>query len=261
MSLAFPPQTRYEQPKMNDQIVLEPIGHLRSCYPEKFGTPRQPGLVPEATAELEIVPSLQPELAFEGLEKFSHVWLIFGFHKNTNSTYRPKVHPPRLEGKTIGVFATRSPHRPNPIGLSLVRLEKISNNTLFLSGVDLIDGTPIYDIKPYITAIESIPKAQTGWVDSATDPKIEFEWPAEQAKELENWAKSSKKPELKNLIEATLKRDPRPLVYRGYEDKEQSKYREIHAVRLFEGDVHFRFTSPNHVQIVKIMPQTQVTKP
>ncbi len=206
-----------------------------------------------------MLPQLQPELALDGLEKFSHVWLIFGFHRNTNSTYRPKVHPPRLEGKTTGVFATRSPHRPNSLGLSLVRLDKIEGSTLFFSGVDLIDGTPIYDIKPYLAQIESVPEARMGWVDSAKDPEIEFEWPEPQAEALEKWANSTNRPELKDLIEATLKRDPRPLVYRGFEDQTVGKYREIHAVRLFEGDVHFKFTSPNHVQIVSIIPQTQVT--
>lgn len=246
---------------MIDQIVLKPIGHLRSCYPEKFGTPRQPGLVPEATAELEIVSHLQPELALQGIEEFSHVWLIFGFHKNTNSTYRPKVHPPRLEGKTIGVFATRSPHRPNSLGLSLVRLEKTCGATLFLSGVDLIDGTPIYDIKPYIAQVESVPQARMGWVDSARDPEITFDWPADQIQALESWAIVSNRPNLRNLVEATLKRDPRPLVYRGYEEQTQPKYREIHALRLFDGDIHFRFMSSNHVQIVKIIPRMQVTDP
>lgn len=240
---------------MSEELVLTPIGHLRSCYPEKFGTPRQPGLVPEATAELTLNRDLQPELALQGLAEFSHVWLIFGFHRNSNSVYRPKVHPPRLQGKTIGVFATRSPHRPNPLGLSLVCLKKIAGSTLFFSGVDLIDGTPIYDIKPYVAEIESLPDAGKGWVESAKDPDIEFEWPAEQAQELEKWATRTNRPALKSLVEGTLKRDPRPLVYRGYEDQPEAKYRETHAVRLFEGDVHFRFTSPYHVQIVKIIPQ------
>lgn len=243
--------------------AFKPIGFLRSCYPEKFGTPRQPGLVPQATGELEILPEFQGELALEGLSEFSHVWLIFGFHRNrddqaTESKYRPKVHPPRLGGKSIGVFATRSPHRPNPIGLSLVKLEKVEGRRLFVSGIDLIDGTPVYDIKPYLPAIESRPEAKAGWSEQATDPQIEFEWPSEQKQILEQWSLSSGRPDLRELVEATLSRDPRPLVYRGFEQATECKYRQTHAVRLFEGDVHFTFTAPNRIRIDKVLTDFQL---
>lgn len=239
---------------MSDELLLKPIGILRSCYPDKFGTPRQPGLVPQATAELEIRPEFQGEFALEGLQEFSHVWLIFGFHRNTNgSKYRPKVHPPRLEGKSIGVFATRSPHRPNPLGLSLVKLEKVEGRRLWLSGIDMIDGTPIYDVKPYLPEVESRPGATAGWSDRATDPEIEFEWPEKPSQDLQRWQRESGRSDLRNLVEATLKRDPRPLVYRGFEGEDVGKYRQSHAVRLFEGDIHFSFTSPNRIRIDKIL--------
>ena len=104
---------------------VTPIGFLKSCYPDKFGTPRQPGLVSGARAELKLRSDLQPELALQGLEGFSHIWLIFIFHKNQSARYHAKVHPPRLKGEPIGLFATRTPHRPNPIGLSLVELVEI----------------------------------------------------------------------------------------------------------------------------------------
>ncbi|RYZ79837.1 MAG: tRNA (N6-threonylcarbamoyladenosine(37)-N6)-methyltransferase TrmO, partial [Proteobacteria bacterium] len=130
-------------------MQLTPIGTLESCYRDKFGTPRQPGLSPEAWSKLKIRADLQPAQALEGLEKFSHVWLIFEFHQNKTARYHAKVHPPRLGGESMGVFATRSPHRPNPLGLSLVKLVKIEGDCLFFAGADLVDGTPIFDIKPY----------------------------------------------------------------------------------------------------------------
>lgn len=144
-----------------------PIGLLRSCFREKFGTPRQPHLTPGATASLTVAAEYLPEQSLIGLERFSHVWLISHLHLNTNMKFLPKVHPPRLKGRTIGLFASRSPHRPNPLGLSLARLIKVSGDTLHLSGIDLIDGTPILDVKPYIPECDSVPEASAGWTVDA----------------------------------------------------------------------------------------------
>lgn len=143
------------------------IGLLRSCFREKFGTPRQPHLVPGATAALTILPEFLPAQSLLGLEGFSHVWLISRFHLNTNKKFLPKVHPPRLKGRTVGLFASRSPHRPSPLGLSLARLIKIEKDTLYLAGIDLIDGTPILDVKPYIPDCDSVPDASAGWTADA----------------------------------------------------------------------------------------------
>ena len=148
-----------------DQIYsFKPIGILSSCYPDKFGIPRQSGIVKKVYSELKLRSDLQPELALQGLAGYSHVWLQFVFHQNTSTKYHAKIHPPRLDGESIGVFATRSPHRPNPIGLSLVELVEIKNDILILAGVDLVDGTPILDVKPYLPAFESIPSARAGWM-------------------------------------------------------------------------------------------------
>lgn len=143
------------------------IGTLRSCFREKFGTPRQPHLAPAATATLTISPEHRPEQSLIGLGGFSHVWLISYFHLNTNKKPLPKVHPPRLKGRTVGLFASRSPHRPSPIGLSLARLVKVEGNTLHLSGIDLVDGTPILDVKPYIPDCDGAPGATAGWTADA----------------------------------------------------------------------------------------------
>src|SRR3954463_4060851 len=136
-------------------FIFPAIGIIHSCFKEKFGIPRQPGLAPLATAQLELLPPYDNRAALEGLETCSHIWLQFVFHANKRDAWKPKVKPPRLGGnKSLGVFATRSPTRPAPIGLSVVKLDGISeaDGKLFLnlSGIDLLDGTPVLDIKPYV---------------------------------------------------------------------------------------------------------------
>lgn len=230
---------------------MQIIGIVESCYRDKFGTPRQPGLVPSSMAKIVLDKEWQPEQALEGLEGFSHLWVIFAFHQNKNLTYHAKVHPPRMGGKQIGVFATRSPHRPNPIGLSLVKIEKITNNEIFISGVDLIDGTPVLDIKPYLPEIESIADARSGWTQEVSVTTKEVVWSAEISAQLEAWEKKIQTPGLRQLIEETLSLDPRPVVYRGFEGKE-SPYRQHHAVRLYDGDIHFEFETPTRIVIREI---------
>lgn len=236
-----------------ESFRFEPIGVLESCFTDKFGTPRQPGLVPAAKGFLRLNRKLQPEYASEGLKEFSHLWLIFVFHELKEYQYRPKIHPPRLKGKSIGVFASRSPHRPNPIGLSLVQILEVLPDGLWLGGVDLVNGTPILDIKPYIPEVEAIPEAQSGWVDEvqASDMKaeIQVEWSEAAAQALASWQLQKQGVNLRDLIEQTLKLDPRPLVYRGFEGSDASPYRQSHAVRIYEGDVHFKFTSEARVEV------------
>ncbi|HEX4046180.1 MAG TPA: tRNA (N6-threonylcarbamoyladenosine(37)-N6)-methyltransferase TrmO, partial [Elusimicrobiota bacterium] len=157
--------------------ALSVVGILKSCFREKFGTPRQPHLVPGATATLKIDRRYQPEQSLAGLERFSRVWLLSYFHLNTNTRFSSKVHPPRLKGETIGLFASRSPHRPSPIGLSVARLVKIEGDTLHLSGIDLVDGTPILDVKPYVPESDSFPDSSAGWTQDSPFPslKVAFE--------------------------------------------------------------------------------------
>lgn len=240
---------------MNFEAIndIKPIGYLESSYRDKFGTPRQPGLSPHAWSRLKIRADLQPEQALEGLEKFSHIWLVFVFHQNKVSRYHAKVHPPRLGGESMGVFATRSPHRPNPIGLSLVELVRIEGDSLILAGADLVDGTPILDIKPYLPEVESKPEARTGWLNKAEKKQITVEFSEEAEAFLQNWQKSHPDKKLREIIVDTLKLDPRPVLYRGYEN-EESPYRSNHAFRLLDGDVHFRFNSPESVVVFNILP-------
>lgn len=209
-----------------------------------------------ARAELKIRADLQPELSLQGIEGFTHIWLIFLFHKNETARYHAKIHPPRLEGETMGLFATRTPHRPNPIGLSLVELIKVEKDTLILAGADLIDGTPVLDIKPYLPHIESKPLAKAGWSGSNEKREVQVEFSGEAAETLAAWQEKMPEVDLKNHIQDVLSLDPRPLVYKGYEGQ-KGPYRQEHRVRLYDGDVHFEFMSPELVRVQKIVWELQ----
>ncbi len=144
--------------------VVRPVAILRTPFAEKFGVPRQSGLVPEAEGRVEFLPEFSAPEFTRGLEAFSHVWLITGFHQNPKWTSGATVRPPRLGGnERLGVFASRAPHRPNDLGLSLVQLVAMEPGVLRIAGVDAVDGTPVYDVKPYLPWVEARPDATTGW--------------------------------------------------------------------------------------------------
>jgi tRNA-Thr(GGU) m(6)t(6)A37 methyltransferase TsaA len=238
---------------MSDTLFsFTPIGYLKSCYPDKFGVPRQSGLVKKAISELTIKSEFQPEISLQGLLGYSHLWLQFVFHLNSSVRFHAKVHPPRLDGESIGLFATRSPHRPNPIGLSLVEIVEIKNDTLVLAGADLVDGTPILDIKPYLPHFESLPEARGGWARDVSEQEINVEFSSKSMEILQKWIEKSGRPELKEVISDVLKQDPRPVLYKGFEAQE-SPYRNKHAFRLYDGDIHFEFTSKNQVIVFDIL--------
>ena len=149
-------------------LPMRPIGYIRTPFPDKFGTPRQPALVPSAEGTLLIEPWVGGPEVVRGLEGFSHVWLLFWFHHAKDR--KAVVRPPRLKGKEkVGIFATRAPHRPNPIGMSVCRLLSIERvNTrimLRLGGIDLVDKTPIFDVKPYLPYTDALPQATSGWAE------------------------------------------------------------------------------------------------
>jgi tRNA (adenine37-N6)-methyltransferase len=234
-------------------LTVTPIGTLESCYLDKFGTPRQPGLVPMSFGRIKILPEWQPADSLQGLEAFSHIWVLFHFNQNQVSHFHAKVHPPRMGGEKIGVFATRSPHRPNPIGLSLVKLEKIEKNFVYISGIDIVDGTPVLDIKPYLNYVESIPDAVSGWVQNKAEYDIEVIFPDQAQAKLDKITKEHPEYNFKELVVSTLKLDPRPTVYKGYESEKNSPYRQSHAVRIIQYDVHFEFISKQQIQVVDII--------
>jgi tRNA (adenine37-N6)-methyltransferase len=147
---------------------LRPIAILRTPFAEKFGVPRQSGLIPEAEGLVEFLPEFSSDDFTRGLTAFSHVWLITGFHENPPWTGTATVRPPRLGGnERVGVFASRAPNRPNSLGLSLVRLLTVEAGALRVAGIDAVDGTPVYDVKPYLPWCEAVPEATADWAQVA----------------------------------------------------------------------------------------------
>jgi tRNA-Thr(GGU) m(6)t(6)A37 methyltransferase TsaA len=203
---------------------VEPIATIHTPYKEKFATPRQPGLAPTVRARVELHPEFSSPEAVRGLEGFSHLWLIFLFHQTLGQGWKPTVRPPRLGGnQRVGVFACRSPFRPNPIGLSAVKLLSInceqSKVILEVQGADLIDGTPILDIKPYLPYTDSIVEASGGFADRAPEALLRIEFTAQAQLHLAKF--SMQTPELESLISETLSLDPRPAYKRDSDDERE----------------------------------------
>jgi len=217
---------------------LEPIGTIRSCFKEKFGIPRQPGLAPAAKATLVFDPPFNQPEALSGLEAFSHIWLIYMFHGVEPGKWKPTVRPPRLGGnQRTGVFATRSNFCPNPIGLSVVKLEKIISSgpdaCLELGGVDLLDGTPVLDIKPYLPYADSIADAAGGFAPAAPEPCLAVEFTPE-ARKISERLEAGPYPDIMNLIQQMLRLDPRP-AYSGDTVPDRT-----YGIRIFNVDVKWQ---------------------
>ncbi|MBU0681676.1 MAG: tRNA (N6-threonylcarbamoyladenosine(37)-N6)-methyltransferase TrmO [Proteobacteria bacterium] len=215
---------------------MEPIAIIRSCFTDKFGIPRQPGLVPASTARLEMLPPYSRPEAVEGLAEFSHIWVFFLFHQAVARGWKPTVRPPRLGGnKRVGVFASRSPQRPNFIGSSVVRLEKISVNnkivTIHVSGVDFLDMTPVLDIKPYVPYSDSVPNASCGYAHEPT-PSFDIVFTPEVLEFCLQY-KTETKQDLKELISQILAQDPRP----AYHDEDNREY----GMSLWDLNIRFAF--------------------
>ena len=188
---------------------IRPIAHIHTDFPSKFGIPRQSGLVKELKAMIVMEPEYRDPEAFRGIEGFSHIWLIWQFSQALRCKWSPTVRPPRLGGnRRMGVFATRSPFRPNSIGLSAVRLEKTDlrhpkfGPVLYVAGADLMDGTPIFDIKPYIPYADSYPKARGGFSEEGPARGLRVEIPEALLNQLPE--------EKREALKRVLAEDPRP---------------------------------------------------
>lgn len=235
-----------------DALTLSPIAIARSCFKDKFGVPRQPGLTRHAHAQLVIAPPFSREDAFRGLESASHLWLIFQFHEAVRAEWRPVVRPPRLGGnRKVGVFASRSPFRPNSLGLSVVRNHGIGrdddgNLVLRISDHDLIDGTPILDIKPYLPFCDSVPQASLGWADSAPTDRLEVAFLPEAEQQLAALA-PERYPDLKALIADVVSYDPRPSFRRGRDED------RIYGAHLYDLNVRFQFVHEDAVERVQVL--------
>jgi tRNA (adenine37-N6)-methyltransferase len=155
----------YEPSGMTAEVTFTPIGVARTPFADRASAPRQPSASREARGTIELFPGRDFEHALEDLEGWDRLWVVFCFHENPPGVWRPKVLPPRSAGKRRGVFSTRSPHRPNPIGLSVVRLDEVRGLVLHVRDVDMLDGTPVLDLKPYVPYADAFPGARTGWLE------------------------------------------------------------------------------------------------
>lgn len=215
------------------------IGVIRSPYKEKFAVPRQPGLVKDGGGELRLLAPYNQADAVRGLEAFSHLWLLFVFHQTMEGGWRPTVRPPRLGGNArMGVFATRSTFRPNPIGMSLVELKGIhcqkDEVILQLGSLDLVDGTPIVDIKPYLPFAEAVTDARAGYAQQAPQAEMNVTFTPEVQLQLAGL--EGRYPHIARFICQVLAQDPRP-AYRKGEDVGKT-----YAVLLLDFNVRWRVT-------------------
>jgi tRNA-Thr(GGU) m(6)t(6)A37 methyltransferase TsaA len=227
-----------------DGFEFKAIGEMRSCYTDKFGIPRQPGLVKSATATLELLPPYNQPEALRGIEEFSHVWIVFAFHQSARDQWKATVRPPRLGGnERVGVFASRSNFRPNPIGLSVVELLKVQGTTLTLGGGDFLDGTPVLDIKPYIPYSDSLPEARGAFANAAPVPVNSVGFAAgleSKIAELE----TETRPALRQLISDMLSFNPRPAYHADDPDR-------VFGTTIFDLEVKWT-QSENRVTVIEV---------
>ncbi len=236
-------------------IEMQPIGVIQTCFTEKFGVPRQSMMVKEARGVIKLGKEYSHPDTVLHLEGFSHLWVIYLFHKGQNENHLQKwtntIQPPRIDApKKVGVFASRSPHRPNPIGMSVVKLERINQNAengieIEVSGVDILDGTPLIDIKPYIPYADALVDATSGWITNEIS-----RYAVEYTEEVMN---SLRDEPLKTLITGILEWDPRPRSQREHSPIENEKsIGKRFAFRLMNHDIHWVIESGARIRVVEI---------
>lgn len=227
------------------------IGVIKSPWKEKFAVPRQPGLIEDGGGELHLLPPYNQQEAVRGLEAFSHLWLLFVFHQTMEGGWRPTVRPPRLGGNArMGVFATRSTFRPNPIGMSLVELKAVrfqkGQVILELGSLDLVDGTPIVDIKPYLPFAEALPAARAGFAQNAPPAEMPVRFSDHAQQQL--MQQQQRYPQLARFISQVLAQDPRPAYRKGEEPDRE------YAVWLLDFNVRWRVTA-NGTEVLALDPR------
>jgi tRNA-Thr(GGU) m(6)t(6)A37 methyltransferase TsaA len=216
---------------------FEPIGIIHTACKEKFGLPRQSGLVPSLTGDIEIFSPYDTDEAFQELKSFSHIWVISVFHLTTKNNWQPTVRPPRLGGnRRVGVFASRAPYRPNPVGLSVFQLldiVRVANKLLVkIAGTDLVEGTPVLDIKPYLPYADNIRSANGGYTDEFSRVELSVRFDAAASAQCDA-LESGNYPGLRSLVTGLLAQDPRP-AYRNSSDKSE------YGMQLYDLNVRFR---------------------
>lgn len=229
------------------------IGVIESPYKQKFAIPRQPGLIPEAVGQLVLDPPYADDAIVRGIESFSHLWIVFVFHETAEHGWSSLVRPPRLGGnQKKGVFATRATFRPNPIGLSVVKLEGIKRRgqqlILLLSGIDLLDGTPVLDVKPYLPYSDALANASGGFADAAPTTRMTVSM-SEQA--LNFCKQQTQLPHLQTFIEKVLTQDPRPPYKKQREDTQS------YGMTLYNFNIKWT-VEKEHNHVTEIRPHSAV---
>jgi len=231
---------------MTQGYSVSPIGFMRSCFKEKFAIPRQPQLAPAARGVLELVAPFDQGDAVQGLEQVSHVWLLFLFHQALEDKPRLKVRPPRLGGnQSMGVFATRATHRPNGIGQSVVKLDKVEAGRLWLSGIDLLDGTPVLDVKPYVPYADVIADARNGMAAAAPE-LIPVQWGDAALAQAREHGVRLEEP-LIELIEQCLAQDPRP----AYQTPTPERR---YGAQFWDLDVRWHYPQSGVICVLEVVP-------
>ena len=223
---------------------VSPVGIVHSCFKEKFAIPRQPHLAPAARGHIELLPPFDSGEAVQGLEQVSHIWVIFLFHRALEDKPRLKVRPPRLGGnQSVGVFSTRATHRPNGIGQSVVRLDKVEAGRLHISGLDLLDGTPVLDIKPYVPYADGVNCATNRMAD-APPALIPVTWLGAALDQAQVHGLRLGEP-LVQLIEQCLAQDPRPAYQQPSPERQ-------YGARFWDLDVHWHYPSPGQICVLDV---------
>ena len=246
-----------------EEITFKVIARIRSDFPDKFGIPRQSGLLKNLRSTIVFEPEFRNADALRGLEGFSHLWLLWIFSENVRDTWKPTVRPPRLGGNTrLGVFATRSSFRPNPLAMSCVKIEKINLTgenapSITVSGADLMDGTPIVDIKPYLPYADSVPEATGGFAEAVRFNKLEVDFTADAQAVLDGTGFATDIPEVsgasgvkfpaekKAALVELLSEDPRPAYQRSAD--------RIYGIRFAGFEIKFQVQG-DHLTVVAILP-------
>lgn len=226
------------------EFTFKPIAIAHTPFNEKFAIPRQANLAPAALGYIQLLPSVNSEQALDGLEKSRYIWLIFVFHQNRQIPPKPKVRPPRLGGnQSVGVFATRSPYRPCALGQSLVRLDAITANRLQVSGLDLLDGTPILDIKPFIHYSDALELDAHSWAQQApTAISVTFVPTAlEQAQQFEQQHSLP----MVALIQQCLAQDPKP----AYHKLDSTR---IYGCCFWHTNIRFRYVHTGKIEVLSV---------
>ena len=225
--------------------TMMPIGRIRSCFPEKFGIPKQGVICPSSEGHIEFSPHIDVVAMTAGLESFSHLWILWLFHQNKNKSLLKKIHPPRLEGKKAGIFSSRSPHRPNPIGMTVVKIMQLTEKYIFIGGLDMVDKTPVLDIKPYIPQWDSFPEATSGWLTHKPERHYEVNFSPQSLMDLSQLAIQGflikNTEEVKTAISECLSIDPRPRAYIKMDETLTDNQKPLYAFRIFNLDVKFRW--------------------